>query len=150
MPRYRFDLSDAWQRIAKARWQLGQREQALAAFRESAAAMQEAFEQAPSVPAYRVGLSRCCDRLARWCGLAGDRAGAAAALLEREKLWPNDAEQLRKVADDFRQLAEDVSKGREQLSPAEQAERQRYLAEVGRVGRAADAVRQAAVKGPPP
>jgi tetratricopeptide (TPR) repeat protein len=138
LPRYGAGLSAAWERIAKARWALGQRDEALAAFRESAAVQRQVVAQAPSVRAYRQQLSRCYDKLAHWSGLHGDRAGAAAALLEREKLWPGDAEQLLEVSRDFQELAEAVSKGRKKLSPQEQAERQRYLDHSARAKRAAE------------
>ena len=130
-------LSVAWERIAKARWALGRREEALAAFREAAAVERQVVAQAPSVRRYRVRLSRCYDRVVHWSRLAGDRAGAAVALLEREKLWPDDAEELMEVARDFQALADAVGQGREPLSPEEEAERRRYLAENERVRRAA-------------
>jgi tetratricopeptide (TPR) repeat protein len=137
MPEYGSGLSTAWVRIAKARWELGRREEALAAFREAAAVQRRVLAQAPSVHDYRLQLSRCYDHLAHWGGLAGDRAGAAAALLEREKLWPNNSEALVEVSRNFRQLAAAVGKGREQLSAEEQTERQRYLAHSERARRAA-------------
>jgi tetratricopeptide (TPR) repeat protein/tRNA A-37 threonylcarbamoyl transferase component Bud32 len=137
MPEYGSGLSAAWVRIAKARWELGRREEALAAFREAAAVQRRVLAQAPSVHAYRLQLSRCYDHLAHWGGLAGDRAGVAAALLEREKLWPNNSEELMEVSRDFQELAEAVGKNREQLSAEEQAERQGYLAHSERARRAA-------------
>ena len=128
-PHYGHELSDAWQRIGKARWELGRREEALAAFRESAVVERQILDQAPSVRVYRVRLNRCYDRLANYGGLVGDRPGAAAALLERKKLWPDDAKELQKVARGFEKLAEAVGNGQKQLSAEKQAERQRYLAE---------------------
>jgi serine/threonine protein kinase/tetratricopeptide (TPR) repeat protein len=149
VPRYGNGLCQAWERIAKARWAMGRRDEALAAFREAAAVQRQVVRQAPTVPFYRVSLSRCYARLAYWSGLSGDRAGAAAALREREKLWPNEPKQLLEVSGDFQKLAEAVGQGREQLSPEELAERQGYLAESERAQRAAEAVRDAATKGPP-
>jgi tetratricopeptide (TPR) repeat protein len=137
VPDYGLGLSAAWERIAKARWSLGRRDEALAAFREAAAVQRQVVAQAPSVRLYRVALSRCYDRLAHWSRLAGDRAEAAAALLEREKLWPDDGDQLMAVARDFQRLADAVGRGREPLTPEEQAERRRYLAEAGRARQAA-------------
>ncbi len=125
VPRYGQGLSNAWERIAKARWGLKQRDEALAAFRECAEMQRKVVEQAPSVRPFRLRLSHCYDRLAHWGGLHDDRATVAAALLEREKLWPNDAEELMKVSSDFLNLAEAVRKSREKLSSEEEAERQR-------------------------
>jgi hypothetical protein len=135
--RYALAVSDAWTWIGKARWRLGHAEEALAAFRESAEWLRPAYERAPSARPVRVRLSRCYDRLAYWSGLHGDRSRAAAALLEREKLWLEDAEQLREVARDFDTLAAAVAGGWGPLSVAEQAERQRYLDQADRLRRAA-------------
>jgi hypothetical protein len=139
--KYGYGLSGAWERIAKARWELGRRDEALAAFREAAAVQRQVVAQAPSVHLSRVGLSRRYEQLAHWYGLAGDRARAAAALLEREKLWPNNPEELLDVSRDFQQLAEAVGKGRDRLSAEEQAERQSYLAQSERARRAAALVK---------
>ena len=129
VPRYTHELSEAWERVAKARWELGSRDQALAALREAARLDRQVFEQVPSVQLYRNTLTRCYKRLAYYSESAGDRSGAAAALLERGKLWPGDANELQSVAQDFRGLAGAVGKGRERLSPDEQAECQRDIAE---------------------
>jgi tetratricopeptide (TPR) repeat protein len=134
-------LRGAWERIAKARWELGQRDLALAAFRESTAVQRQVVRQAPTVRLYRIRLSKCCDKLVYWAGLAGDRATVAAALLERKQLWPDDADRLLEVSRDFHKLAESVGKGPKQLSPTEKLEQQRYLAESDRTRRAAEAVR---------
>jgi hypothetical protein len=67
----------------------------------------------------------------------------ATALLEREKLWPDDSPALEEVAKDFEELAAAVGRGREQLSTEEQAERQRYLDHAHWLKRAADAGKQA-------
>jgi serine/threonine protein kinase/tetratricopeptide (TPR) repeat protein len=137
VPYYGQGLSQAWTRVGKARWQLGQGDEALAAFRESAVAQGRVVAKAPSVSPYRKELSRCYDRLAYWGGLHGDRPTVAAALLEREKLWPDNPEELMKVSRDLRKLADMVGQGREWLSPAEDAERRRYLAESHRTRQAA-------------
>jgi tetratricopeptide (TPR) repeat protein len=133
-------LSDAWQQIGKARWELGQAQEALAAFRESAVVQGQVFERAPSIRAHRIALSRCYDRLALWGGRCGKRAEVAAALLEREKLWPDEPAELRKVALDFEKLAKEVAGGRDLLSPEEQRERQGYLDQSERTKRAAEGV----------
>jgi hypothetical protein len=127
-------LSTAWERIGKARWELGQADEALAGFRESAAVQRQVVEQAPQVPDHRMRLGRCYGRLAYWSGLRGDRAGAAAALVEREKACPRSANDLKDVSSGYRDLAEAVGTGRKALSPQEQAERQHYLAESERTG----------------
>jgi tetratricopeptide (TPR) repeat protein len=138
LPSYGFEMSVAWERVGKIRWTLGRHDEALAAFRASAAVQREVLAQAPSVPLYRVALSRCYDRLVYWGGLMGDRATVADALHQREKLWPNNAEQLLEVSRDFQRLADAMGQVAGPPSPAEQAERQRYLAESERTRRAAE------------
>ena len=101
-------LANAWEQIGKARWDLGHVEEALAAFRESAAAQRQVFDREPSIRANRFRLSRCYHRIAYWGSLCGKRAEAATALLEREKLWPDDAKELLDVASEFEELAEAV------------------------------------------
>jgi tRNA A-37 threonylcarbamoyl transferase component Bud32 len=131
-------LSDAWQRIGKAHWSLGARDKALAAFRESAALQKRVFQREPSNHISRKDLSKCYDRLVYYGSRGGDLPAAAAALLEREKLWSDDAAELTKIADDFEELAGRVdirAKGR--LSPPQQAEKSYYLAESKRVRDAA-------------
>jgi tetratricopeptide (TPR) repeat protein len=141
-------LSDAWQRIGKAHWSLGARDKALAAFRESAALQKRVFQREPSNHISRKDLSKCYDRLVYYGSRGGDLPGAAAALLEREKLWSDDAAELTKIADDFEELAGRVdirAKGR--LSPPQQAEKSYYLAESKRVR---DAAKRKGAAGAPP
>jgi tRNA A-37 threonylcarbamoyl transferase component Bud32 len=131
-------LSDAWQRIGKAHWSLGARDHALAAFRESAALQKRVFAREPSNHASRARLSICYDRLVHYGSRGGDLPGAAAALLEREKLWPGDAAELTKIADDFKELADLVDvRAKGKLSPQDRAEKSHYLAESKRLRDAA-------------
>jgi tetratricopeptide (TPR) repeat protein/tRNA A-37 threonylcarbamoyl transferase component Bud32 len=99
-------LSEAWQQIGKARWDLGLAEEALTAFRDSAEVQRQHFERAPTIRINRVNLSRCYDRLADWSLRSGNRTEVAAALRQREQLWPDNAEELKKVAIDFEKLAD--------------------------------------------
>jgi tRNA A-37 threonylcarbamoyl transferase component Bud32/tetratricopeptide (TPR) repeat protein len=133
-------LSAVWMRIAKARWGLGEREQALAAFRESTAIQKRLFERVPTNHAYRVWLSQCYDRLVFYGSQRGALRGAADAILERTRLWPDNGNQLAKSADDFSSLAEQVTaRTCGHLSPENQAERDRYLTESRRIRQAAEA-----------
>jgi tetratricopeptide (TPR) repeat protein len=136
-------LTIAWQRIAKAHWGLGERDQALAAFRESAVIDKRLFERQPSSRVYLVNLSKSYDRLVFYGSQAGDLRGAAAAILERSKLWPGNAKQLTKSADDFDVLAKQVTaRTRGPLSREDQAEQDHYLAESCRLHQAAEAARR--------
>ena len=90
----------------------------------------------------RVCLSQCYNRLAYYGSSAGDLRESARAILERTKLWPDNADQLLKTAKDLNDLAEQVtSRGRGHLSAENRAERDGYLAESRRVRQAAEATR---------
>jgi eukaryotic-like serine/threonine-protein kinase len=133
-----YELSGAWERIGKARWSLGERDKALAAFRESAAIEKRVFQREPSNHVRRATLSKCYDRLVYFGSRAGDLSGAATALLQREKLWPDDAAELTKIANDFEGLAGCVDiRAKGQLTRQQQAEKGHYLAESKRVRDAA-------------
>jgi hypothetical protein len=133
-------LSCAWERIGKARWSLGQRDQAMAAFRESATIQKPVFERDPSSLMNRARLSQCYNRLIYYGSQAGDLRTAADAILAETKLSPNDARQLAKSADNFTALAEQVSvRAHGHLSTADQREHDHYLSESRRLRHAADA-----------
>lgn len=135
-------LHDAWQRIGKARWDLGRRNEALAAFRESTSLEKVLFERHPSNRVSRVALSKCYDRLLHFASQAGDFATAAGALMEREKLWTDNREKLIEVSDDYVELARKVVMGKDVLSAKEKGERDHFLAEGKRVRQAAAAIGQ--------
>ncbi len=131
-------LTMMWARIAKLRWDLGQADESLAAFRESTRIQRELFEADSSSSYHRYNLDRCYGRLANWSTKNRDWAGTAAALLERVKLWPDDSDRLTGVAHDFNELAEEMARGPKSLSADEQIARQHYLAESERIRQAAE------------
>jgi serine/threonine protein kinase len=145
-PRRRSVEKDAWTRIGKARWGLGQSSEALAAFRQAADIQRQLFEAAPSIRENRIELAHCYSRLAHWNTLSHNWEGSAAALLARQKLWPDDAKELMTVADDLRDLAQQMTRDCQQLSPKEQADQQRYLDESQRARRMAEAAARRATE----
>ncbi len=134
---WRICLTGALTRIGKVRWDLGQGDLALAAFRESARIQRQLFEADSSSADQRYHLDRCYGRLARWSTMKRDWAGTAAALLGREKLWPDDSDRLMGVSRDFKELAEEMARRRKSLPAQEQSARQHYLAESERTRQAA-------------
>jgi tetratricopeptide (TPR) repeat protein len=132
------NLSNAWLALGKARWSLGQREQALAGLRQAVVKQRHLFEKEPLVAEHRLYLSKRYGTLVHFLLLSGKLAEAEGCFLEQEKLWPQDTDRLREVALDLRKLADAVGGGRTSLSPAERAERQRYLAQSERVARKAE------------
>jgi tetratricopeptide (TPR) repeat protein len=134
---WRIAMVMVWERIGKVRWDLGQADESLAAFRESARIQRQLFEADSSSAYHRDNLDHCYGRLAHWSTLKRDWAGTAAALLEREKLWPDDSDRLMGVSRDFTVVAEEMARGRKSLSAQEQSARQHYLAESERTRQAA-------------
>jgi len=136
---YELELAGAVERIAKARWNLGRRREAMDAFHESAA-IRNAPSREPSDPTRRTVLSQSYDRLVFYCSRGHELKAAADALVQRERLWPNDAKQLMRISDDFSGLADwVVVRGQHPLSPGEMIERDRYVSEGKRVRQAAEA-----------
>jgi hypothetical protein len=134
---YETELAGAWERIGKAKWGLNKRADALAAFKQAAVFRRHYFERDPTEQA-RSMLSHCYGLLVHYGTRGDDLPTAAEALAEREKLWPNDAAQLQDVANDFRSLALWlVTRARGNLSPEQEAQRKRYVAESDRVQQAA-------------
>ena len=119
-------LSSCWYRTAKACWALGQYDESLAALREGLAAQRRMFDNAPELVENRVVLSVRYDRLAYFTRLRCNYQEAEAMLLEREKLWPNNAEQLLKIAQDFEELAEMARKASPRPTVARQEGIRRY------------------------
>jgi tetratricopeptide (TPR) repeat protein len=135
----RVALVSIWSLIGKVHWDLGRADESLAALGESARIQRQLFEADSSNAFHRYNLDRCYGRLAYWSTLKRDWAGTAAALLEQEKLWPDDSDKLMGVSRDFKELAEDMARGRESLSAEEEPARQHYLAESDRTRQAAEA-----------
>jgi serine/threonine protein kinase len=105
-------------------------------FADSEATLQEAlkherilFEKAPQVPVYRLNLSHTYVNLTQTALSQGKPTAAAAAALERSKLWPDDPNELYKVARDLAKCVPLVGPGKKSLTPAEEAERRQYADE---------------------
>jgi tetratricopeptide (TPR) repeat protein len=138
--RHGVGLSEAWTQIAKNLSRLGQPDEVKGALQRAVEAQRQVLERAPAVDEYRQRLDERYRRLWRHLKMRRHLAEAETCLLDIEKLWPNDADKLRTVARDLRELAVDVGKDQDELSPAEEAERQRYLKESERVEQQAAAV----------
>ncbi len=132
-------LAQAWVEVGKSRQALGRTDDAWAAFQEAVSVQRCVLDRAPHVQFHRVVLGWCYSQLLD-CGIRrGDWSGAAAALHEREKLWPDDSDRLMRLSLDFRKLAEEMARGPKSLSAEEQKARQHYLAESERTRQAAEA-----------
>jgi tetratricopeptide (TPR) repeat protein/tRNA A-37 threonylcarbamoyl transferase component Bud32 len=125
--RYACGLFKAWEEVGKAHVRLGRPDEALAAWQRGVAAMRRVVERAPTNLGFRQMLAMRCLGLSRHLRGRDRLAEAADWLLERESLLPGDALYLQQGSQEFAQLAAKVGQGRTELTPAEQAERVRYL-----------------------
>jgi hypothetical protein len=125
---YTLRLSEAWERVAKSRWELGERSTALAALKESYRYQQKASHLGGDPAVTRHRESRCLDRLYHFGLLAGDHVLVAQALRARAKLWTGDRSRQQEVVEDFQPLIDSLA--------ADHPERASYLAESLRIRQA--------------
>jgi serine/threonine-protein kinase len=104
----------------------GRIDESLTTLRRAVEQKRIAFTAAPQSPDYRKGLNIAYGALAEVERKKGSPAAAAAALLERRKLWPHDAQELYRIAGEQADTAARVG-GKKELSAAEEAERAAYL-----------------------
>jgi serine/threonine-protein kinase len=116
-------------------WELqGQHEKALTAYQKAIDHQRMAFAKAPKVMWYRQLLSDHYTSLARLQRTLNRPTEASAASLDRRQLWPRDrtelynvaSKELYSVACELALCVPLVAKGKAQLTPAEQTERQKY------------------------
>src|SRR5262249_53573590 len=112
---------------------LGQREEAAQAHREAIKHQEAAFKTAPQVTGYRQALGQHHLHLGDVLRQLGRPTEAAAAFAAVAKLWPSDGSKLYAVARDLALCVPLVGKGKAQLSPEEQAERQKLADQVVQV-----------------
>ncbi len=130
-------LYRSWEEIGRAHVALGRPDEALAAWLHGVEVMRRVVERAPADVKLRSILAGRYLALSRHLRGEGRLADAAGWLREKEKLLPEDADNLRELSREFRQLAAAVSAGRSYLAPAEQAQRDDYLKQARRLERAA-------------
>jgi tetratricopeptide (TPR) repeat protein len=139
-------LAHAWVEVGKAHLALGRSDEAWTAFQEAVSVQRRVLDRSPQVEYLRIYLDGCYDLL-RDCGIRrGDWTGAAAALHEREKLWPNDPARLQKASQDYTALADAMARAGKGRTPDAPSLRRRLLAESDRCRRAAEAVSKPADK----
>ena len=139
-------LAQALVEVGKSRQALGRTDDAWTAFQEAVSVQRRVLDRAPHVQFHRILLGWCYNLLLD-CGIRrGDWSGAAAALHEREKLWPNDSARLRKASHDYTALADAMARAGTGPTPDGPSLRRRLLAESDRCRRAAEAVSKPAEK----
>jgi tetratricopeptide (TPR) repeat protein len=120
-------LSGSWHQISKARWELGQADETLAALRHSLAALRRACSLAPVMAEYRRMLGWRHIQLGRKLCELGRLDEAEACFRQRQALWPGDAATHAESLAEVRKWAGQIQGDGKALSPAKRQERQRYF-----------------------
>jgi tetratricopeptide (TPR) repeat protein len=106
---YSIRLSEAWELLAKARWDLGERASALTALQASLRYQRGSTQMDADPVTARIRESRCLDRVYHYGLLAGQHALAVQALRERAELWAGNPKRQEEVADDLLKLVESLA-----------------------------------------
>jgi tetratricopeptide (TPR) repeat protein len=126
---FHHDLGATLINLGYAYAQTGHLEDGLEALRRAVEEKRTAFMASPQVVEYRRGLNNAYGALAEVERKQGTPGAAAAALRERRKLWPDQPQELYRIACEQADTARRVARDRTELSAAEQAERALYLDE---------------------
>jgi serine/threonine protein kinase len=120
-------LSSSWLEVGKIRGDLDQAEETLAAYRGAVEAQRQALDLAPGEPVYRNDLGhRYLQLMRRLCEL-GRLDEAVDCYQAYLTLWPGNAARHAEALREVRGWAVQVGKDKDNLAPAEQQKRQRYL-----------------------
>jgi serine/threonine-protein kinase len=121
--------------------QTGRTDESLATLRRAVEEKRLAFTAVPQSADYRRGLNNAYGALAEVERVKGTPSASAAALLERRELWPDQPDELYRIACEQAMTAGAVGRGKEALSADDQVERALYL------DQAMDSLRRAAAAG---
>jgi tetratricopeptide (TPR) repeat protein len=124
---FRSDLGAALTNLGNCLAMASRIAEAQSALRRALAEKQYVFKAAPQSAEYRRGLNIAYGALAEVERKKGTPAAAAALLLERRDLWPNEPQELFRIACEQADTASRVGGGKSELSIAESAERSGYL-----------------------
>jgi tetratricopeptide (TPR) repeat protein len=108
---------------------LGHNEDALSAFRQALVYQRAALAAGPKSAAARKALSQSYFNLAHIQRELGRLREAAATALERQQLWPDNADELYDVACELAMCIPRVGQPGHKLSPQQEAERARYVSQ---------------------
>ena len=107
--------------------QTGYLDEGLATLRRAVEEKRLAFKAVPGDADYRRGLNAAFGALAEVERKKGSPGVAAAALMERRDLWPNDPAELYRIARELADTASCVGSARSDLTTLEREERARYF-----------------------
>jgi tetratricopeptide (TPR) repeat protein len=123
---FHHDLGASLINLGNAYAVVGRIDDSLATLRRAVEQKRVAFTAAPQSAEFRKGLNIAYGALAEVERKKGSPAAAAAALLERRKLWPNEPQELYRIAREQADTAARVGGGEPELGAADQAERATY------------------------
>jgi hypothetical protein len=121
------DLGTTLVNLGMAYGQSGRLSESLAALLRAVEETRLAFAAAPDVPDHRRGLNNAYAALAEVHRERGMLAVAAVALLERRQLWPDQPQELYRIACEQADTAARVGRDKARPTAEDQAERGLYL-----------------------
>jgi tetratricopeptide (TPR) repeat protein len=117
---------EAWDGTGLILAELKRTDEAVKAHRQAIDLQKIAFGKEPAQTLYRERLDTHLQNLARLHHDLGQPAEAVALSLQRQALWPNQPDKLFAVACDLASCVPLVGKGKSDLTPQEQTERDKY------------------------
>jgi serine/threonine-protein kinase len=124
---FRNDLGTTLVNLGNTYAQTGHTEEALATLRRAVEQKRLAFTAVPKSADYRHGLNIAYGALAEVERVLGTPSASAAALMERRELWPDQPDELYRIACEQAMTAAAVGRNKATRSADEQVERALYL-----------------------
>jgi tetratricopeptide (TPR) repeat protein len=121
------DLSQSWEQVGKAQWELNRPEAALDADRQALLAQQRAYTLAPGDAEYRRDLDTRYAHLGRKLCELGRLDEAESLFREQQALSTTNFGEHVEALREVRKWADQIGSKGTDLSPARRQERQRYL-----------------------
>jgi tetratricopeptide (TPR) repeat protein len=120
-------LSESWDHLGRAHWELGQEEETVCALGRALEVQRQACALAPAADESRRVLGVRYRALGRKLCELGRLDEAEACFRQRQALWPEDAAWREEALRELQKWADGVGDGKTPLSPEQRQERQRYL-----------------------
>jgi serine/threonine protein kinase len=125
--KYRSMLGTALDKQAVALWLLKRKDEAIESAKQATDMLRSSWDAAPQVVQYRLNLSDNYFNRAKFERDLGQPADAVAITLERKKLWPDDAQQLYRVACELALSAQSLDSNTAKLSSTQREQRTSYI-----------------------
>jgi tetratricopeptide (TPR) repeat protein len=123
---YQNKFATLYANIGASLTQIGRQQDSVSAFQKAISYQKRAFTKAPQFREYRRSLSILQFDLAKMQRFLKHPSEAAAATLDRQKLWPNNPGELYNAACELAQCVPLVGPEKGELTREQQAEQRRY------------------------